>query len=139
MRTRLHDDGGNALVEFVWLAVVLMVPVVYLMLGVFDVQRASFGVTEAARQAGRTWVTSGCDQQRGDRAAALALADQHVTGMPIAWPACPRPGQERTVTVRSFVTLPGVGALLPAHRGGIEVSGSFVAVRDAFQPATPAP
>ena len=50
-----RDDDGNALVEFTVLSLLLLVPLVYVLLGVFQVQRAAFGVTEAARQAGRAF------------------------------------------------------------------------------------
>ena len=52
---RPTGDAGNALVEFTYLAVLLMVPLVYVLLAGFQVQRAAFGVTEAARQAGRAY------------------------------------------------------------------------------------
>ena len=35
-----RDERGSAVVEFSWLAILLMVPLVYVMLAVFDVQRA---------------------------------------------------------------------------------------------------
>ena len=139
MRGQRRDDG-NAVVEFVWLAVLLMVPLVYIMLGVFDVQRASFGVTEAARQAGRTFVTEcgrgvGSARARAEQAAQMALADQgYALNRGVAGLRCPDPGESTTVVVAQFVNLPGLGALLPADRGGIEVSGSFLAVRDRFAP-----
>lgn len=134
--TSAPADEGNAIVEFLYLALVLMVPLVYVMLGVFDAQRASFGVTEAARQAGRTWVaTPGCDRTRAVRAAQLALGDQGVTATAIDVPTtCPAPGGRAEVRVRSFVQLRGVGAILPRERGGFSVTGRFVAVRDRFAP-----
>lgn len=132
---RPSGESGNALVEFVWLGVLLMVPLVYLMFGVFDTQRTSFGVTEAARQAGRAWITSGCDATLARRAAALALDDQGVSTSEVLLPkACPGPGERDTVVVRGFVHLPVVGPLLPDHRGGFWVDASFVAVRDRFAP-----
>ncbi|MDP9434178.1 MAG: hypothetical protein M3P93_02870 [Actinomycetota bacterium] len=128
----VDPEGGTAVVEFVYLAVLLMVPITYLMIGLFDVQRASFAVTEAARQAGRTYVTSGCDASRAQHAADLALADQGVASVPVQGLACPDPGAAVTVQVRALVRLRGLGALLPADRGGLSVSGRFVAVRDRF-------
>ena len=131
----IRRDEGTAVVEFVFLAVLLMVPLVYVMLGVFDVQRAAFGVTEAARQAGRTFVTSGCDGARAQSAAALALHDQGIDrDYTVGLDACPAAGGTAEVTVGHFVRLRGLGALLPAGRGGIRVTGSFVAVRDRFAP-----
>lgn len=129
------NDAGNAVVEFVYLAVLLMVPVTYLMLGVLDVQRAAFAVTEAARQAGRTYVTSGCDAGRAQQAADLALGDQGIAGVPVQGLSCPEPGGTVAVQLSHLVQLRGVGALLPADRGGVPVTGRFVAVRDRFQAA----
>ena len=48
-----NDDGGNAIIEFVYLAVLLMVPLVYVLLTVFRVQGAAYAVSSAAREAGR--------------------------------------------------------------------------------------
>nr|MBA2464590.1 hypothetical protein [Nocardioidaceae bacterium] len=56
MRGRHRDESGSALVEVTWLAILLLVPLVYVVLGVFEVQRASFGSTSAARAAGRAFV-----------------------------------------------------------------------------------
>lgn len=131
---RPHGDDGTAVVEFVYLTVLLMVPVVYILLAVFDVQRAAFGVTEAARQAGRTYVTSGCDRGRADAAARLALRDQGITSASVRVDRCPAAGESTDVTVGHLVRLRGLGALLPADRGGIRVTGTFVAVGDAFAP-----
>lgn len=130
-----RGEEGSALVEFVVLGVLLMVPLVYVMLGVFDVQRAAFGVTEAARQAGRTYVTSGCDTGRAEQAADLAMRDQGVTeGVSLDVGTCPEAGGRTRVTVACTVQLPGLGALFPARRGGVQVRGQFVAVRDRFAP-----
>jgi hypothetical protein len=38
-------DGGNAMLEFVYLSILLMVPLIYVLTTVFQVQRAAFGVT----------------------------------------------------------------------------------------------
>lgn len=131
---RPQGDDGNAIVEFVYLGVLLMVPLVYMMIAVFDTQRTSFGVTEAARQAGRAWVLNGCDEARGTRAAQLALADQGATPLSVTFGRCPEPGGSARVEVVSFVQLRGAAGLLPRDRAGFRVSGSFVAVRDRFRP-----
>ena len=79
---RPTGDGGNALVEFTYLAVLLMVPLVYVLLAGFQVQRAAFGATEAARQAGRAYAradSTAQGQARADAAARLAMTDQGIT------------------------------------------------------------
>ncbi len=74
-------DEGSALVEFVGLGVLLLIPLVYLLLSVFSVQRAAFAVTQAAREAGRAYATApsnGAARERADYAARLALDSQGV-------------------------------------------------------------
>ena len=43
------DDGGNAILEFVFVALIVMVPLVYLIAAVATVQRTELAVTQAAR------------------------------------------------------------------------------------------
>ncbi len=134
-------DDGSALVEFTYLAVLLMVPLAYVLLSAFQVQRASFGVTEAARQAGRAYVrapdvATGLDRAR--RAGDVAMADQGVTadGIDVADPTGLAPGGRVTVTVRSTVLLPVLGVLLPGDLAPrIPVSATHVEVVDSFRAA----
>jgi Flp pilus assembly protein TadG len=142
--SRLRNDDGNALVEFTYLAVLLMVPLVYLLITVFQVQRAAFGVTEAARQAGRAYVTttSGDPQARAQAAADLAMRDQ-IPGFGrarLSFQGSPSlaPGSTVTVQVRHDVTLPVVGGLLRRIEPRIPVRATHVEVVDRFREA-PAP
>lgn len=138
---RPRGDDGNALVEFVYLAVLLMVPLVYVLLTVFLVQRASFGVTEAARQAGRAYVTAEDDasgRARARAAARLALDDQGIACADcaaVSAPAGVAPGSAVDVRVRYFVRLPVVGAFFRGQRGGIPVSATHVEYVDRFKAA----
>jgi Flp pilus assembly protein TadG len=50
------DDAGNAILEFIVLSAFLMVPLVYIILAVLQVQGSAYGVTEATREAGRAFV-----------------------------------------------------------------------------------
>jgi hypothetical protein len=74
-------DGGNAIVEFVWLAVLLLVPLTYVVLAVFRVQATAFGASTAARAAARAYVAAPSGTSSDERlaralsAAALALRD----------------------------------------------------------------
>ena len=139
---RPRGDDGNALVEFTYLSVLLMVPLIYVLVTVFQVQRAAFGVTEAARQAGRAYVTTttGDPVARAQVAADLAMRDQ----IPDVGPASvsyPRgtpglvPGQTVTVVVAHDVTLPILGGLFGAVQPTIPVRASHVQVVDAFREA----
>lgn len=137
---RPTGDHGNAVVEFSYLAVLLMVPLVYVLLSVFEVQRASFGVTEAARQAGRAYATADDPAQgraRATAAAALAMRDQGLdcagclTGLTGSLEA----GAQVTVTVQHLVRLPLVGDALGGRRGAIPVDATHVEVVDRFRSA----
>ena len=121
--TRRGDDG-SALIEVTWLAVLLMVPLVYVLLSVFDVQRGAFGVSAASRAAGRAYSLADSDAEgrsRARAAARTALADQgfddgfdlDITCTPEPR-ACLSPGSVITVVVRAQVDLP----LAPAALGG---------------------
>jgi ribosomal protein S27AE len=101
-------------VEFVWLAVLLLVPLVYVVLTAVSLQRAAFGVTAAARDAGRAYAVAGSDalgERRAEAAVALALHDQGVRWRPAGRVvACGRcdytPGSTFTVELRTRVALP---------------------------------
>ena len=140
--TRPHGDDGNALVEFTYLAVLLMVPLVYVLVTVFQVQRAAFGVTEAARQAGRAYVTttSGDPSLRAQAAADLAMRDQipDVGPASVSYPGgAPAlvPGQTVTVQVVYDVTLPILGGLFGEVEPTIPVRATHMEVVDAFREA----
>lgn len=83
LATRLRADEGSAVVEFVTLAVVLLVPLIYLVLMLSRVQAGSFAVTQAARESGRAFVTAADEDEapaRAEAAAAIALEDQGFAG-----------------------------------------------------------
>ena len=57
----MRGDEGSAVVEFVFLAIVLMVPVVYLVLTLARVQEATFAAEAVARDVSRAAVVGGVD------------------------------------------------------------------------------
>lgn len=121
---RTGDERGTVLVELVWLGILLLVPLVYVMLSVFEVQRGAFAVSAAARAAGRAYAVADSDAagERAARAAALqALADQQLDGADLRLrftcapdDRCREPGAVVTVVVESSVQLP----LVPDVLGG---------------------
>jgi Flp pilus assembly protein TadG len=136
-----YDDRGTALVEFFWLAVLLMVPLIYVVVTVVTVQRSAFAVTQAAQQAARAYATAGSDalgRQRAQLAAQLAMHDQGVDG-----PAGPvidcggctyAPGSSYTATVVTHVRLPLVPAWLCGRicAAGITLSAHHTARLGCF-------
>ncbi|WP_370894824.1 TadE/TadG family type IV pilus assembly protein [Janibacter sp. GXQ6167] len=72
-------EGGSAVVEFVVLGVLLLLPLLYLVLALARVQAGSYAVSQAARESGRAYVTStraAAAPGRAEAAAELAFADQ---------------------------------------------------------------
>ncbi len=122
---RRPDQRGSALVELTWLGILLLVPVLWIVMSVFEVQRGSFAVSAAARAAGRAFALAPDDASGRVRARAVAeqaLADQGVAGAPLEvtitctpYPrSCHSGTSVITVVVRSRVDLP----MFPDALGG---------------------
>lgn len=132
---RGRNQRGSAVVEFSWLAILLLVPLMYVMLGVFDVQRASYGATSATRAAGRAFIivpaglTENEARARAFEAARIAMADQGVALSPgelsiTCDPACLEPGSTVTVELTTEVALPLIPDALGGDRPAIRISAS---------------
>ena len=125
VRHRLGDhDRGSAIVEFVFIALVVFVPLVYLVAGFSSVQRGVFASTAAAREAGRAIATAPdpvTGQARAERAAQLAVEDQSVDATDVRLAYAPAgsgcdaagsytptllPGEEFSVCVTVTVRVP---------------------------------
>ena len=114
---RRRDDAGSALVEFSWLAIILIVPLVWVVISVFEVQQGAFATSAAARAAGRAYALAPDDATGEERARAAVrqvLADQGTPGQQARVRVrCDAPGNSChvgtsviTVTVDSGVDLP---------------------------------
>lgn len=115
------DDGGSAVLEFTFLGLLLLVPVVYLVLTVGAVQGASFAVVGAADQAAKVFVDSDSPEQahaRAHQAVRLAVNDfgfaADAASVSISCGGiCLEPGSSVTVLVQLRVPLP----LIPTMPG----------------------
>jgi Flp pilus assembly protein TadG len=139
VNTLRRSDRGSAIVEFHFLGILLLVPLVYILLAVLDVQRTSYGVTQAAREAGRIYVATG-DETAARLAAQVALEDQGVgvSGVEVRFECstspCYQPGAEVTVIVGSVVRLPFVPDVLAgAVNAQIPVGATHVSVVDRYR------
>jgi hypothetical protein len=142
-----RDEEGSALIEVVWLSLVLMVPLVYILMSVFDVQRGAFGTSTAARAAGRAYslADSDAEGQRSARAAArLALDDQGVTEdfdlrvTCVPDPAdCHVPGSTITVRVVTHVTLPLAPTVLGGQTASFRLESVHRVPRGKYVEASP--
>lgn len=135
-------EAGSASLEFVVLALVLLVPVTYLVVTLGRLQAGSYAAAAGSRAAARAFVTADTAQEAPGRAQAaldLALADQGFTDADAtAATDCERPGclvpeGAVQVTVRVLVPLPFVPPLLrSAVPAALPVEASGVAVVDRF-------
>ena len=85
---RRRGEDGSALVELTWLGILLLVPLLWIVLSVFEVQRGAFAVSGAARAAGRAYALAPTDavgQARAEAAARQALADQGFDGQALTF------------------------------------------------------
>jgi Flp pilus assembly protein TadG len=141
---RLRDENGSAIVEFTFLAVLFMVPLLYLLLTVFQVQRAAYAVTAATREAGRAFVTADSATVAFDRAyaaAGISLADHDLSvdasAMTIdcaGGTSCLAPGSQVTVAMEVEVPLPFVPALWDgSFAAALPVRASHVQVVDSYR------
>lgn len=119
------DERGSALVELVWLGLLLLVPMLWIVLSVFEVQRGAFAVSAAARAAGRAYALAPTDadgERRAQAVARVALDDQGLTGSTFDVRVTCRPYPHDchtgtsviTVLISSQVDLP----LMPSVLGG---------------------
>lgn len=132
-------------------AVVVLVPLLYLLVAVSVVQRAQLAVSQAAREAGRAFATSdaaGAARARVAAAVRLSLAahgltdDASVTFV-AATGSCDgpqiepvlHPGAEFTVCVRRHTEVPGVPHVLTGR--GIDSVGRFTVRVDEFRTVAP--
>ncbi|MEJ5946194.1 pilus assembly protein [Pseudokineococcus basanitobsidens] len=136
------QERGSAVVEFVVLGTLLLVPVVYLVLCVSRLQAASFAVEGAAREAARVVAGPGgaaASAADADAVVSLALADQgfdrEAARLQVRCEATPCASPDALVeaTVTLDVVLPGVPALVAGVvPASVEVRASGSASGDRF-------
>ena len=142
-RSWCTDDAGNAVVEFLGLAVVLLVPLVYLVLVLGRLQAATFAADAASREAARAYASASTPDAGAGRAVTvvgLALQDQGFDADPaqalqLACSAsCLTPGSEVDAAVQVRVPLPFVPSFVrSAVPLEITVSAQHTAVVDAYR------
>jgi Flp pilus assembly protein TadG len=144
---RTSDDAGSAIIEFVFVAVIVMVPLIYLVVAVATIQRSELAVSQAAREAGRAFATSdsaGAALARAGVAVRIALHDEGLAGdatvryvpagASCSGPAITpklQPGAQFTVCVTRHVTVPGVPNVLAGK--GITTVGEYVVHVDDYR------
>ena len=113
-RALVHREEGNAVVEFIGWSVILVVPVLYLVVALAQIQATTFAVASAADAASRVLEVD--DSPSAMDKAQVALSDQGIDADPAgslmvtcAY-GCAR-GQTAVVKVAVGVDLPGFASL----------------------------
>jgi Flp pilus assembly protein TadG len=138
----MKREDGTATIEFVWLSILLLVPFVYILVAVFDAQRASYGVSTASRSAARAFLQApdaAAGERRARLAARVALDDQglaaasvRITCLPS--PAdCLQPGSSVRIVVRTTQALPLTPSALGPQLGGITVDSTHTQPYGTFR------
>lgn len=124
-----RKDGGGAIVEFIGMTLLLLVPLVYLIVAFSRIQAAGYAADLAARDAARTSVVSGVSalDNGATRNQAMAVADRRagnvlsltlgdfgfdagdgILSLRCVPTPCLAPGSDIVATVEIEVALPGV-------------------------------
>ncbi|WP_229051504.1 hypothetical protein [Aeromicrobium sp. Leaf350] len=139
-------ERGAATVELVWLTVLLIVPLVYLLLSVFEAQRAAFAVSSASQAAGHAFVRAPdvvTGQARAEQAALVALADHDVTDAQVdvecrPTPSdCLQPGSSVRVVVTVDQPLPLLPSVLGESIGVLTVDATHVEAYGTYREGRP--
>jgi len=125
-----EHDAGRAIIEVVFLAVLMLIPMIYLLISLVRIQAATLAVTQAARDAGRAIDTAPTIDDgiaRAEQIAAIDLADQHIRSGNITLQfvspgaACTAdnaispslsPGAVYDLCITTTLTLPGIPTIL---------------------------
>lgn len=134
-------EEGRAILEFIFLGILLLLPLTYLVLTAARLQAASFSASLAGREAGRAFVTARSDDEgfgRARAAASLAFTDfAFDRGAEVAVSCdgspCLRPDGAVTATATITVALPLVPDFIAAHvPASVTISSTHVASVDRF-------
>lgn len=137
-------ESGSAVVEFVFLAVLMMIPLIYLVMTLGRLQAGAYAASAAAREAGRAYTTAATEAEaegRAEAAASIAFEDQGfgVNGrLSLSCDGTPCLRPEGRIEVTSVVTVPL--PFVPSFARDVvplevPLTASHVAVVDRFRGA----
>lgn len=141
-RGRREPDAGRAIIEFVFLGTLLLLPLIYLVMTLAQLQAASYAVATAAREAGRAFMTADSDAaafSRADAAADLSFEDFGFAGtssLSVTCQTTPCLRADADVRFEATVTvgLPFVPDFMTASLpGSMPVRGTHVLTIDRFR------
>ncbi|WP_020144408.1 hypothetical protein [Terracoccus sp. 273MFTsu3.1] len=138
---RGDGETGRAILEFIFLGILLLIPLTYLVLTAARLQAASFSASLAGREAGRAFVTAPSDDDAYARARAAAqlaftdfsFEDNAAVAVACDGSPCLRPDGTVTSTATIEVRLPLVPDFIAAHvPASVTISSTHVASVDRF-------
>jgi len=141
---RRDDERGSGLIELVWAGVILLVPVLWIVVSVFTVQRGAFAASGAARAAGRAYVLAPNDAVGHARALAAArqvFRDQGIGKQPFELRVACQPYPRRchsgtsvvTVTISGRISLPLLSSMLGGSGPKIKVDAQHAVPVGQYQ------
>jgi hypothetical protein len=130
-------ESGSATVEFIGLSVLLLLPAIYILIAISQLQAAGYAAVAAADQAAKTigYTSHEADAEaRAVKTVHLTAEDyeldpaQTSTVITCSNPSCTTPGTRITVTVSIDVSLPLVPTLFgnPTRMATMDASGHHV-------------
>lgn len=108
-----RSDSGTAVIEFIFASIVLLIPVVYLMLAISQLQAASYATTSTAISASRIAARdANPSERRAHQVADMHFTDFGLADVPITIDyscsgSCGQAGSLVTARVETKVSLPG--------------------------------
>lgn len=140
IRDVLGREEGNALVEFVVLSAALLIPTLYLVLTLGNVQAAVFAADTISRDVARIHATDPDSERAAYRAARhteMILEDHGLPATEVATISCSEdpcasPGGTVSVQVRIPVPVPGLGPIL-GETGPVAVGASHAVPVDQYR------
>lgn len=140
LRHALHREDGNAILEFVVLSAALLIPSLYLVLTLGNVQAAVFAADTISRDVARIHATETDPQRAAERAARhteMVLEDHglpatDVVTLRCSEDPCATPGGTVSAQVRIGVPVPGLGPIL-GETGPVVVGASHAVPVDLYR------
>jgi hypothetical protein len=137
-----RGEQGSALVELTWLGLLLLVPLIWIVVSVFEVQRGAFATAGASRAAARAFALAPDDPEGRRQAVAAArrvMRDQgaspasEVTVSCVPEGDCHTAGAMITVRVSSSVQLPLFPDLFGEQRTSFALSSTHTVPIGRYQ------
>lgn len=141
LRSHMKKDEGTAIVEFIFIGVLLLIPILYATLMVMRVEAAAMASTHAVREAGRAFMMADTRTQglhEAQLASTAAMSDQ---GFSLADDAlridcssrCLEPGTQVRVNLEWQVDLPWLPPPLAGRVEGFPISAEQILTIDSYR------